>query len=99
MRQLLTVIILSWFVFNSCKINTEIPGCNPEEGRFVNGKHYISGNMLTEDKHWDYISIEKYHQRRAHLYPDSSCIPIEDEPSFEETLQDKEEALDLAGHH
>jgi len=85
------------FLAVSCKDNSEIPGCNPEEGRFVNGRHYISGNMLTEDQTWNYRNFQKYHNRRALLYPDTSCIPIEQETSFEETLRDTAEAIDLRG--
>jgi len=93
----IVVILLSGFIFFSCKTNTAIPECNPEDGRFVNGRHYVSGSMLTEDQNWDHIPIQKYFDRRARLYPDTSCIPVEAEASFEELLQDKTEAIDLKG--
>ena len=96
----LRILVLGFFVFQiiSCKKTTDIPGCNPEDGRFINGRHYISGNMLTEDQNWDYRNIQKYHERRARLYPDTSCIPIQPDPDFEETLRDKTEEIDLRGN-
>ncbi|MDH4263132.1 MAG: hypothetical protein OEV78_08835 [Spirochaetia bacterium] len=97
MARMLLIFSLSFFPFISCKLNTVIPNCNPEDGRFVNGRHYVSGNMLTEDQTWDYLSIQKNYNRRARLYPDTSCIPIAPEPSFEETLRDTTEAIDLQG--
>jgi len=96
LQSLIFVLLVIFLV--SCKENTEIPGCNPEDGRVVNGKHYISGNMLTEDNTWDYLVLQKYHERRARLYPDVSCIPIEPDPVFEETLNSKTEEIDLRGN-
>lgn len=90
------LLLLSFFI-SSCGKNTSIAACNPEEGRFIDGTHYIAGDMLTEDEKWDYLSLQKYHIRRSELYPDPECIPIKPDPTFEETLNNKIEKKDFEG--
>jgi hypothetical protein len=96
MRMKFCTVLLLFFV-SSCNKSTTIPECNPEEGRFINGKHYISGNMLKEGNTWDLITFHLYYYRKGKLYPDSNCIPVTQPPSFEETIFKILEDIDLQG--
>ncbi|MDH4199453.1 MAG: hypothetical protein OEV66_03645 [Spirochaetia bacterium] len=96
MKTFFAAIIV--FTLISCKGNTPVQECNPQSGRFINGHHYISGSMLTEDHTWNYLALQKYHDLKESLYPDTSCIPIEPDPTFEETLRLKTEEMDYRGN-
>ena len=88
------LIFISW----SCKENTSITACNPEEGRFINGTHYVAGNMLSENQNWNYVQMQEYQMRRTLLYPDKNCIPISIDKKFEHYVDDLTEILDYDRH-
>jgi len=64
-------------LLSGCKYNSDIPPCNPQEGKFIKGEHYVSSDLINEDKHWDYLSLEKHNQKKSKYYPDQECIPID----------------------
>ncbi|MDH5716525.1 MAG: hypothetical protein OEZ22_02680 [Spirochaetia bacterium] len=82
-------------IVSSCKKSTQVPVCEPESGLFIDGKHYISSEFLTENYTWDYKQLEKYYRNKSGSIPSYNCIPIKRDKSLAEILTEKEEFVDL----
>lgn len=83
----------SYLVF--CSQENKSAKCQPKEGRFIGGRHYISSEMLTEDGNWDYQKMHHYFDKKAGFYPDQDCLPIKPPISLREKLQEVSETIDM----
>lgn len=78
-----------------CHKNTEADPCNPEAGRFIAGWHYIAGDLLTEERRWDYLEWNEFRKRKSNHRPHPGCIPIEYPEPLPQRIEKHEKVVDL----
>jgi len=83
------------FTFSCGKINTELEQCQPVEGQFIKGTHYVSSEFMTEDRTWDYQKLHAYREKKARFYPNEECLDSAQPVTLEETLQAESESIDF----
>ena len=93
-KLLAQCLVIFCFINIACSETTTMGVCNPEDGRFIKGQHYISSDMLTEDQTWNYQNLHKYHSRRAEFYSNEGCLPITPPMTLEEKLDKESMTID-----
>ena len=98
MKAIKYTFLHSFFIFLfavlfSCHETTQLEECDPEKGRFINGRHYILDEFLNEDKKLDYD--EWYNKFRSRYKFIPVCIPLESQESLEEILDEEEKTADV----
>ncbi|MES0491346.1 MAG: hypothetical protein ABUK01_15235 [Leptospirales bacterium] len=92
--------IYAWVIIigltGSCgKLNTELEQCQPLEGHFINGTHYVSSEFITEDRTWNYQKLHTYREKKADFYPNEGCLNAAQPVTLEETLRAESESIDF----
>jgi len=90
------ILIILLSSTSSCRnINSELAECQPIEGHFIKGTHYVSSDFLTEDRTWNYQKLHAYREKKARFYPSENCLNAAQPVSLEETLRVESESIDF----
>ena len=99
------VVIICIFIFQNCENqavkdyiygkSTNPKHCELDSGVFIEGKHYVSSEFMTENNEWNYQRLQEYHRRKVQSIPQYECIPITPKINLHEMLIEKEKFIDL----
>ena len=71
--------------------NIEMDECDNTKGRFINGRHFVPGSFLNEEKKWSYTSWHK----EIKFKKKNNCIPIPSKMTLEEIIDEEDGIVDL----